>query len=187
MEFPMAVLGLALLAVPVHPQAPIQEARVMTARGTFDVKLTPQALDEAGGPFGRLFLDKQFRGDLEATSKGQMLGAETAVEGSAGYVALELVTGTLHGRRGTFILQHSGRMTRGVATMVVTVVPDSGTGGLAGLSGRFTITISEGKHFYELEYMIGAAPEDTVRVTKPTDRDIEVAGSGPPPGRGSGG
>jgi hypothetical protein len=78
-------------------------------------------------------------------------------------------------------------MTRGVATMVVTVVPDSGTGGLAGLSGRFTITISEGKHFYELEYMIGAAPEDTVRVTKPTDRDIEVAGSGPPPGRGSGG
>lgn len=127
----------------------------MTARGTFDVKLTPQAPEEAGGPFGRLFLDKQFRGDLEATSKGQMLGAETAIEGSAGYVALELVSGTLHGRRGTFILQHSGSMMRSVATMVATVVPDSGTGELAGLVGRFTITISERKHFYELEYTLG--------------------------------
>jgi hypothetical protein len=155
MKFPMAVLGLALLAVPVHPEAAIQEARAMTARGTFDVKLTPQALDEAGGPFGRLFLDKQFRGDLEATSKGQMLGAKTAVEGSAGYVALELVSGTLHGRRGTFILQHSGSMSRGVATMVATVVPDSGTGELASLVGRFSITITEGKHFYELEYTLG--------------------------------
>ena len=148
----------------------------MTARGTFEVKLTPQPADPAGGPFGRLLLDKQFRGDLEATSTGQMLGAETAVEGSAGYVALELVSGTLHGRRGTFILQHSGHMAGGVMSMTATVVPNSGTGELAGLSGRFTITLSDGKHFYELEYLLGADGEDTVHVTKPGDRDIEVVG-----------
>jgi hypothetical protein len=125
----------------------------MTARGTFDVKVIPQPADDsAAGPFGRLFLDKKFHGDLEATSKGQMMGARTAVEGSAGYVALELVTGTLNGRRGSFILQHSGSMTKGVATMTVTVVPDSGTDELIGLAGRMTIIIADGKHSYELEY-----------------------------------
>ena len=127
----------------------------MTARGTFDVKVLPQAADDsAGGPFSRLFLDKQFHGDLEASSKGQMLGASTAVEGSAGYVALELVSGTLNGRRGSFILQHIGSMSKGVPTMNVTVVPDSGTDQLTGLAGTMTIIIAGGKHSYEVEYTL---------------------------------
>ncbi|MGH7427284.1 MAG: DUF3224 domain-containing protein [Candidatus Methylomirabilaceae bacterium] len=130
----------------------------MTARGTFDVKVIPQAADDsAGGPFGRLFLDKQFHGDLEATSQGQMLAAGTAVEGSAGYVALELVSGTVNGRRGSFILQHIGSMSRGVPTMNVTVVPDSGTDQLTGLAGRMTIIIADGMHSYVLEYTVAGA------------------------------
>jgi len=129
------------------------------AKGTFDVKVIPQAADDsAGGPFNRLFLDKQFHGDLEATSKGQMLGAGTAVEGSAGYVALELVSGTLQGRRGTFILQHTGSMTKGVPAMSVVVVPDSGTDQLTGLVGKMTIVIAGGKHSYDFEYRLGGSP-----------------------------
>ena len=131
----------------------------MNAKGTFDVKVISQAADDsAGGPFSRLFLDKQFHGDLEATSKGQMLGAGTAVEGSAGYVALELVSGTLNGRRGTFILQHTGSMTKGVPAMSVVVVPDSGTEQLTGLAGKMTIIIAGGKHSYDFEYRLGGSP-----------------------------
>ena len=130
---------------------------MMTARGTFDVKVIPQAPDDsAGGPFGRLFLDKQFHGDLEGVSRGQMLGAMSAVEGSGGYVALEQVTGTLKGRSGSFILQHNGSMRKNVPTMHVTVVPDSGTDQLQGLEGTMTIVIEGGKHSYELEYTIAA-------------------------------
>jgi len=129
----------------------------MTAHGTFDVKVIPQAPDDAaGGPFGRLFLDKKFHGQLDATSKGQMLGARTAVEGSAGYVAMEIVSGTLDGRKGSFILQHSGSMTKGAATLTVTIVPDSGTDELVGIAGRMTIIIADGKHSYELEYTLGS-------------------------------
>jgi hypothetical protein len=114
------------------PGTTLQEA-AMTARGTFEVTLAPQPPEgDAGGPFSRLFLDKRFRGDLEATSRGQMLGAETAVEGSGGYVALELVTGTLNGKRGSFILQHNGTMRQGVYTLHVSIVPDSGTEALMG-------------------------------------------------------
>ena len=133
---------------------------VMTARGTFDVKVIPQPADDAaGGPFGRLFLDKKFHGDLDATSKGQMMGAGTAVEGSAGYVALELVSGTLNGRQGSFIFQHIGAMTKGVQTqLAVTVVPDSGTEQLTGLAGTMAIIIApDGKHSYEFEYTLDSA------------------------------
>jgi hypothetical protein len=123
------------------------------ARGTFDVKVTPQPQDDAaGGPFGRLFLDKQFHGDLEATSKGQMLASGTGTDGSGAYVALELVSGTLSGRRGTFVLQHNGTMQKNVPTLSVRVVPDSGTDQLAGLSGTMTIVIEGGKHSYAFEY-----------------------------------
>jgi hypothetical protein len=127
------------------------------ARGTFDVKVTPQAADGADAPagIGRLLLDKQFHGPLEATSKGQMLAAATAVAGSAGYVALEQVSGTLDGRAGTFLLQHSGTMTRGAPQLSVTVVPDSGTGELTGLSGRMEINIAGGAHSYDFEYTLG--------------------------------
>ena len=127
------------------------------ASGTFEVKLDPQE-DKAGDPtLGRMSLDKQFHGDLEATSKGQMLTAGTAVQGSAGYVAIERVSGTLKGRSGTFALQHSGTMTRGTPQLTITVVPDSGTGQLAGLAGRMTINIADGKHSYEFEYTLAEA------------------------------
>ena len=126
------------------------------AKGIFNVKVVPQTGDSPlGGPFGRLFLDKQFHGDLEATSKGQMLGTQsTEVEGSGAYVALEQVTGTLGGRRGSFILQHSGTMTRNVPHLIVTVVPDSGTDQLKGLAGKMTIVIADGKHSYDFEYTL---------------------------------
>ncbi|HEV7857769.1 MAG TPA: DUF3224 domain-containing protein [Pyrinomonadaceae bacterium] len=126
------------------------------ASGTFDVKLVPQEAEETVGDptVGRMSIDKQFRGDLEATSKGQMLAAMTDVQGSAGYVAMERVSGTLHGLSGTFALQHSGTMTRGDAQLTITVVPDSGTGQLAGLAGKMSINIVEGKHLYEFDYTL---------------------------------
>lgn len=125
------------------------------ASGTFEVKLTPQSDDKDGDPtLGRMTIDKQFHGDLEGTSKGQMLTGMTEVKGSAGYVAIEKVSGTLHGRSGTFILQHTGTMNRGAPQLTITVVPDSGTGQLAGIAGTFTIKIAEGKHSYEFEYTL---------------------------------
>jgi len=125
----------------------------MNATGTFEVKLAPQAEDKGeGASLGRMSLDKQFRGDLEATSKGEMLTAMTGVKGSAGYVAIERVTGSLQGRAGGFALQHSGTMTRGVPQQSVTIVPDSGSGELVGIAGAMTIRIADGKHYYDLEY-----------------------------------
>lgn len=123
------------------------------ASGTFEVKMGPQTDGEAGDPsVGRMSLDKKFQGDLEGTSKGQMLAVGTDVQGSAGYVAMERVNATLHGRKGTFALQHSGTMTRGTPQLSITVVPDSGTGDLAGLAGKMMINIVDGKHLYEFEY-----------------------------------
>lgn len=135
------------------------------ATGTFDVKLSPQPPDDKtdSAPLGRMLIDKQFHGDLEAASKGQMLAAGTSVKDSAGYVAMERVTGTLHGHSGTFVLQHSGTMARGAQHLTVTVVPDSGTGQLVGLSGRMTILIAGGKHSYEFEYTLGDARLGDVR------------------------
>jgi hypothetical protein len=129
------------------------------ATGTFEVKLSPQPNTVAEAPsLGRLLLDKQFFGDLEATSQGQMLAAHTAVADSAGYVALERVTGSLHGRQGSFVLQHSGLMNRGAGQLTITVVPDSGTEALAGLAGSMTIVIDEaGKHTYQFEYTLSDA------------------------------
>jgi hypothetical protein len=129
------------------------------ASGTFEVKMTPQAQDDkTAGPVGRFAIDKQFHGSLDGTSQGEMLAVGTAVEGSAGYVAMEQVTGTLDGRSGAFALQHSGTMTRGTPELSVTVVPDSGTGQLVGLSGKMTINIVDGKHLYEFDYAIPEAP-----------------------------
>ncbi len=141
-----------------YPQAPStapvrKEAPMSHATGPFDVKLTPQD-DKIDPTLARLIIDKQFHGDLEATSKGTMLSAGTAVKGSAGYVAIELVTGALHGRTGTFVLQHSATMNRGVPSLSITVVPDSGTGQLAGLSGTMNIIIADGKHSYDFSYTL---------------------------------
>ena len=126
------------------------------AAGTFDVKLTPQATDTApeGSPLGRLTIDKQFHGDLEAMSKGEMLTAGTLIKNSAGYVAVERVVGTLNGKKGTFTLQHSATMTRGVGALSIVVVPDSGSGELTGITGTMTIDIADGKHHYGFEYSI---------------------------------
>jgi hypothetical protein len=126
------------------------------AKGTFQVKLNPLADESAVPGLGRLSIDKQFHGDLEGTSKGQMLTGGTDVKGSAVYVAMEKVSGTLHGRSGTFILHHTGIMNRGTASLTIFVVPDSGTGDLAGLSGQMRIVIADGKHFYEFEYTTSA-------------------------------
>lgn len=125
----------------------------MTAKGTFEVKVIPQNPDDsAGGPFGRMFLDKQFKGDLVGTSKGQMLAAGTAVEGSGGYVAIEIVTGSLNEKKGSFMLQHSGTMKGEAYEMNIIVVPDSGTDELKGITGKFKIIIDKEKHSYEFSY-----------------------------------
>jgi hypothetical protein len=113
---------------------------------------------EGAGPeckLGRMTIDKQISGDLTATTMGQMLSATTDTDGSAGYVAMERVTGSLHGKNGTFVLQHSGTMTRGAPSLTVTVVPDSGTEELVGLEGAFEIDIVDGEHFYEFNYRLG--------------------------------
>ena len=119
------------------------------ASGTFEVKLAPI---QAYGEIGRMSLDKVFHGDLEGTSKGEMLSFMTSVKGSAGYVAMERVTGKLGGRSGSFVLQHSGTMTRGEPALSVTVVPDSGTDQLAGVSGKLGIRIEGKEHFYDFDY-----------------------------------
>jgi hypothetical protein len=129
------------------------------ASGTFDVQATPHPPYDAapGATLGRLTLAKQFRGDLEATSTVEMLSAMSEVKGSAGYVAIERIGGALHGRTGTFVVQHSGAMTRGAPSLSISVVPDSGTGELTGISGTMGIDIVDGKHFYRFDYAIGAA------------------------------
>jgi len=139
------------------PSNPVQQVTKMTHHisGLFDVKMSPQAAAEnEEASIGRMLLDKQFHGDLEANSKGQMLAHMTSVKGSGGYVAMEKVVGTLQGRKGSFLLQHSGTMNRGEASLVLTVVPDSGTEELEGLSGSMTITVTDGKHFYGFDYSL---------------------------------
>jgi hypothetical protein len=127
----------------------------MNAKGPFDVKGAPQTDENIGDPtIGRMSLEKQYHGDLEATSKGQMLSAMTDVKGSAGYVAIERVRGTLHGRTGTFALQHNATMSGGNYYLNIVVVPDSGTGQLAGLAGKMNIIITDGKHSYDFDYTI---------------------------------
>lgn len=123
-----------------------------TATGEFDVQLTPTGAPDA--VVGSMAISKSFRGDLAATSTGQMLAIGTAVKGSAGYVAMERVSGTLAGRTGTFALQHSGTMDKGTPTLSVTVVPDSATDQLTGLTGAMTIKIEGGKHFYSFRYAL---------------------------------
>lgn len=125
--------------------------------GPFDVKIAHQD-DSSGDPLlNRMMLDKQYHGDLEATAQGQMLTAGTDVKGSGAYVAIEKVSGTLEGKKGTFILQHAGTMARDVPQLVITVVPDSGTGELKGISGQMAIKFAEGgKHFYDFEYTVKA-------------------------------
>jgi hypothetical protein len=126
------------------------------ATGTFEVRFDPQVDNgQEAAAIGRLIIDKQFRGDLEATSKGQMLSAAGNAPESAGYVAIERVTGTLHGKSGSFVLQHNGTMNRGASQLTISVVPDSGTGELEGLAGNMEILIDEGGHLYSFTHTLG--------------------------------
>jgi hypothetical protein len=154
-----------LVLIPAAPLAAAdapateQETSAMTrhARGPFTVKMAPQGEGDSrdGVSTGRLSLDKLFSGDLDATGTGEMLTARTAIDDSAGYVAIERVTGTLHGRKGSFVFQHSGTMARGAQDLRIGIVPDSGTGELAGIAGTMTIAIAEGgAHSYDLAYTL---------------------------------
>jgi hypothetical protein len=129
------------------------------ATGTFEVQMQPQGEGDVapGASLGRMSLDKQFSGDLQAIGKGEMLAARSDTPTSAAYVAVERVTGTLHGRSGSFVLVHRGVMTASGQTLSIEVVPDTGTDALAGLSGTLGIRIEGGKHFYDFEYALPAA------------------------------
>ena len=130
------------------------------ASGHFDVKLLPLPADadRPASAMARRSNDKQFHGDLEGSSVGQMLMIGTAVSGSAAYVSIEVVTGKLHGRQGSFALQHNGVMTRGDGVLTITVVPDSGTDELLGLAGTLDIKIIDGRHLYDLAYTLESVP-----------------------------
>lgn len=130
------------------------------ASGLFDITLDAQPLSGVAANTGlaRMSLDKQFQGDLQAVSQGEMLAFRSSVPGSAGYVAMELVRGSLHGHQGSFVLQHSSTMNQGTPIQSITVVPDSGTEALTGLSGSLAITITDGQHAYRFEYRL---PEST--------------------------
>jgi Protein of unknown function (DUF3224) len=126
------------------------------AKGSFTVEMKPQSEPSIseGVSLGRMSLEKQFQGDLQASGRGEMLTALTPVKGSAGYVAIERVEGTLHGRTGSFVFQHTGTMDQGAQRLSITVVPGSGTGSLAGIEGNFKLSIVEGSHLYEFEYSL---------------------------------
>lgn len=163
-SLPFLAMAVFLLALPLTFQAqPAQadhdeESTMTHVRGTFEVKMNPQAPGE-GEPeaVGRMLLDKSYQGALDAIGQGQMLAFRSAVEGSAGYVAMEIVEGSLDGKSGSFVLQHSGLMNRGEPGLTLVVVPDSGTGELTGLSGTMDILIEEGQHFYEFDYSLGSS------------------------------
>jgi hypothetical protein len=151
-----------LLAVPIadvaRPQTPAakrsQEHKSMNeVSGEFDVKITP--VETGDDKMGMMTLDKQYHGDLDATGTGRMLTGMTAVKGSGAYVAIERVKGKLRGAEGTFLVYHTGVMAKGAQSLSIHVVPDSGTGGLAGIEGEMHIKIADGKHFYRLQYLIG--------------------------------
>jgi hypothetical protein len=129
------------------------------ATGTFEVKIVPQPADahSDAGALGRMTIDKTYHGDIEGTAIGQMLTGMSPTEKTSGvYVAVERVTATLAGRKGTFILHHTGVMDRGAQSLKITVVPDSGTEQLTGLTGTMAIDIRDGKHFYTFEYALPA-------------------------------
>jgi Protein of unknown function (DUF3224) len=156
----VALISLCMIATAreaAQAQSPRQKEALVTnhAAGPFDVKVTPQDDKTGDAALSRMALDKQYHGDLEATGKGQMLTAGTDVKGSGAYVAIERVTGTLGGRTGSFILQHSGTMRQGAPQLTISVVPDSGTGQLAGIAGAMNIIIAaDGKHSYDFEYTL---------------------------------
>jgi Protein of unknown function (DUF3224) len=153
-ELLAVLLFLTCAMAQTQPDTP-KETAGNHATGQFDVKTSASEDKSLETLLGRFSLDKQYHGDLEATGKGQRLTASTEMRGSAGYVAIEKVSGSLKGRSGSFVLQHAGTMIRGVPHLIISVVPDSGTGDLKGISGKMSINIApEGKHSYDLEYTL---------------------------------
>ena len=148
----------AVLPVLVHagPTARLQKESVVThASGTFDVTILPQKDEGIGdATVSRMAIDKRYHGDLEGTGLGQMLAGMGEQKDSGAYVAVERVNGTLRGKTGTFAVHHRGIMNRGTQDLVITVVPDSGTGELAGIAGTMTIEIKDGTHFYTFDYTL---------------------------------
>ena len=159
--FCLSVVATTVFAQGSSKPATLKKDKIMSkkATGTFEVKVTPLAAeDNVGDPLiGRLALDKTFAGAMTGTSKGQMLGIDTGLKDSGGYVAAERFVGTLDGRKGSFSMLHSGTMQRGKFELNIIIVPDSGTDELTGISGKLTIKIEGGKHFYELEYSLSAS------------------------------
>jgi hypothetical protein len=155
-RFPLRVLTIRLAGSLDDPLLTEATMPRLTS-GQFEVNLTPQPPGDYPEEEGlaRMVIEKTFEGDLVGTSRGQMLSAMSGVKGSAGYVAIERVSGTLLGKTGSFVLQHSGSMNRGVPTLSVSVVPDSGTGELEGISGQMTIDRVDGRHSYTFEYTLG--------------------------------
>jgi len=149
----VAVLAASVPTIPALSQ-PKKDSMTLHASGEFEVTLKPQPASDPASQIARMSIDKQFHGDLEGTSKGEMLSSSGSVKGSAGYVAMERVDGKLKGRSGSFVLQHNATMNRGVPQLNIIVVPDSGTGELEGLAGQMTIKITGGKHFYDFEYTL---------------------------------
>ena len=151
-----ALIGVAIIATTTGAEGmkPVKEEMMMIAHGTFEVKMTPRPEESAGGSFGQFFLDKKFQGDLDGASKGHMLASGGPPSSYGGYVALEQVTGTLGGKRGSFVLMHRGTMGAGSAQIDVSVVPGSGAGELKGISGTMKIIIEGSKHSYEFSYVL---------------------------------
>lgn len=160
-QLALAMLGVAIGSIASSAQSSTAASKgnsMQHATGPFEVKLAPQQDPGADPMLARMTIDKTFHGNLEATSKGQMLSAGTATKGSAGYVAIEKVTGTLNGRKGSFILQHNATMDRGKPSLSITVVPDSGTDELTGITGAMNINIApDGKHTYDFQYSLPAS------------------------------
>jgi len=157
----LLIFALALLSPVAHPQQAAKGSSVSHhTTGSFEPEVTPMPSDFPTVPsLGRMTINKQLHGGIEGVSTGQMLTAVSETKGSAGYVAVEVVTGKVEGLSGSFSLIHLGIMDRGKPTLRVTVVPDSGTGELTGLTGTFTITISaDGKHTYNFDYTLPAKP-----------------------------
>ncbi len=126
------------------------------AKGSFEIVMTPAPAGEGAGRLsvGRMLIDKKYQGDFTGTGQGEMLSAGNPAAGSAGYVAIEHVTGTLNGRSGGFALQHNGVMHAGASNLAITIVPGSGTGDLFGIEGKLKLDIVDRKHFYEIDYTL---------------------------------
>jgi len=159
--WPCLALALACAtSIPAHSRPQTGTNVTLHAKGSFEVQLAPVPGDDVSGgvTLGRFTGDKQFHGDFEGTSRVQMLTAVTSVKDSKGYVAMERLTGSLAGRTGSLVLQHSATMNRGTPQISVTIVPDSGSGQLTGIYGSMTIEIADGKHFYDLAYTLPEQP-----------------------------